>query len=60
MKVLTLVTAAVLVAGCEVNLNTEGLTTRELKTFKVTGSFSASPPGSLRPGSSMLPHARRR
>lgn len=26
-----------LLAGCEVNLNTEGLSARELKTFKVTG-----------------------
>ena len=37
MKVLTLVATAVLLAGCEVNLNTEGLSARELKTFKVTG-----------------------
>ena len=37
MKVLTLIVAGALVAGCEVNLNTEGLTARELKTFKVTG-----------------------
>ena len=37
MKVLTLVASAVLLAGCEVNLNTEGLSARELKTFKVTG-----------------------
>lgn len=37
MKVLTLVAAAALLAGCEVNLNTEGLSARELKTFKVTG-----------------------
>jgi DUF4097 and DUF4098 domain-containing protein YvlB len=28
---------AVLVAGCEVNLNTEGLSVREVKTFTVTG-----------------------
>src|SRR5688572_18911946 len=31
------VAVAVLVAGCEVNLNTEGLSARETKTFKVTG-----------------------
>jgi hypothetical protein len=37
MKVLTLVASAVLLAGCEVNLNTEGLSAREVKTFKVTG-----------------------
>ena len=37
MKVLTLVASAVLLAGCEVNLNTEGLSAREIKTFKVTG-----------------------
>jgi len=37
MKVLTLVVAGALVAGCEVNLNTEGLTAREVKTFKVAG-----------------------
>ena len=29
--------AAVLLAGCEVNLNTEGLSARETKTFKVAG-----------------------
>jgi hypothetical protein len=37
MKVLTVVAAAALFAGCEVNLNTEGLSARELKTFKVHG-----------------------
>ena len=37
MKVLTLVAAAVVLAGCEVNLNTEGLSAREVKTFKVSG-----------------------
>jgi DUF4097 and DUF4098 domain-containing protein YvlB len=37
MKVLTLLAAATLIAGCEVNLNTEGLSARELKTFTVTG-----------------------
>ena len=37
MKVLSLVAAATLLAACEVNLNTEGLSARELKTFKVTG-----------------------
>jgi hypothetical protein len=29
--------AAILLAGCEVNLNTEGLSARETRTFKVTG-----------------------
>jgi len=37
MKVLSLVAAASLLAGCEVNLNTEGLSAREVKTFKVAG-----------------------
>lgn len=37
MKVLTVVAAATLLAGCEVNLNSEGLSAREVKTFKVTG-----------------------
>ena len=37
MKVLTLVAAVVVLAGCEVNLNTEGLSAREVKTFKVSG-----------------------
>ena len=37
MKVLTLLAAATLLIGCEVNLNTEGLSARELKTFKITG-----------------------
>ena len=37
MKALTLLAAAVVMAGCEVNLNSEGLSARELKTFKVTG-----------------------
>jgi Putative adhesin len=37
MRALTLLAAATLVAGCEVNLNTEGLSAREVKTFKVTG-----------------------
>jgi hypothetical protein len=37
MKVLTLLAAATLLTGCEVNLNTEGLSARELKTFKITG-----------------------
>ena len=37
MKVLTLLAAATLAAGCEVNLNSEGLSAREVKTFKVTG-----------------------
>jgi DUF4097 and DUF4098 domain-containing protein YvlB len=32
-----LLAAAVLSTGCEVNLNTEGLSARETKTFKVTG-----------------------
>jgi hypothetical protein len=30
-------TAAALAAGCEVNLNSEGLTSRETRTFKLTG-----------------------
>jgi DUF4097 and DUF4098 domain-containing protein YvlB len=37
MKVLSLVAAATLLAGCEVNLNTEGLSAREVKSFKITG-----------------------
>ena len=37
MRALTLLAAATLMAGCEVNLNTAGLSARELKTFKVTG-----------------------
>jgi len=37
MKVLSLVAAATLLAACEVNLNTEGLSAREVKTFKVAG-----------------------
>ena len=37
MKVLTLMVTAALLAGCEVNLNTEGLSAREVKTYKVTG-----------------------
>jgi DUF4097 and DUF4098 domain-containing protein YvlB len=37
MKVLSLVAAATLLAGCEVNLNTEGLSAREVKSFKVAG-----------------------
>jgi DUF4097 and DUF4098 domain-containing protein YvlB len=37
MKVLPLVAAATLLVGCEVNLNTEGLSAREVKSFKVTG-----------------------
>ncbi|HUQ89655.1 MAG TPA: DUF4097 family beta strand repeat-containing protein [Vicinamibacterales bacterium] len=32
-----LIISGTLLAGCEVNLNTEGLSARELKTFKVTG-----------------------
>jgi DUF4097 and DUF4098 domain-containing protein YvlB len=38
MKALALIVAGTLVAGCEVNLNTEGLTAREVKTFKVTAT----------------------
>jgi len=30
--------SSMLVAGCEVNLNTEGLSAREVKTFKVSGA----------------------
>lgn len=33
----SVVAMALLVGGCEVNLNTEGLSARETKTFKVTG-----------------------
>jgi Putative adhesin len=32
-----LLVSTTLLAGCEVNLNTEGLSAREVKTFKVTG-----------------------
>jgi hypothetical protein len=32
-----LLVAAIAVSGCEVNLNTDGLSVREVKTFKVTG-----------------------
>jgi DUF4097 and DUF4098 domain-containing protein YvlB len=32
-----LLVSATLLSGCEVNLNTEGLSVREVKTFKVTG-----------------------
>ena len=38
MKALTLIVAGALAAGCEVNLNTEGLTAREVKTFTVAGT----------------------
>jgi hypothetical protein len=37
MRVLTLLAAATLIAACEVNLNTEGLSAKDVKTFKVTG-----------------------
>ena len=37
MRLSILLSACVLVAGCEVNLNTEGLSSREVKTFKVAG-----------------------
>jgi DUF4097 and DUF4098 domain-containing protein YvlB len=38
MKLATiLLVSATLLPGCEVNLNSEGLSVRELKTFKVTG-----------------------
>ena len=37
MKVLTALAAATVLAGCEVNLNSEGLSARDVKTFKVTG-----------------------
>jgi len=33
----TLLVSATLLTGCELNLNTEGLSAREIKTFKVTG-----------------------
>jgi DUF4097 and DUF4098 domain-containing protein YvlB len=37
MRLSILLSACVLVAACEVNLNTEGLSAREVKTFTVTG-----------------------
>ena len=37
MRLPVLLVAVSLVAACEVNLNTEGLSARETKTFKVTG-----------------------
>lgn len=37
MRIQALVIACVLLAGCEVNLNTEGLSARETLTFKVSG-----------------------
>lgn len=37
MRLLILVLAASIAAGCEVNLNTEGLSARETLTFKVAG-----------------------
>ena len=37
MRLSILLSACVLVAGCEVNLNTEGLSAREVKTFTITG-----------------------
>lgn len=37
MRIQALVIACMLLAGCEVNLNTEGLSARETLTFKVSG-----------------------
>ena len=37
MRLSILLSACVFVAGCEVNLNTEGLSAREVKTFTITG-----------------------
>lgn len=37
MRLATILLVSTALAGCEVNLNTEGLSARELKTFKVTG-----------------------
>ena len=37
MRLATILLVSTTLAGCEVNLNTEGLSARELKTFKVTG-----------------------
>src|SRR6187455_1495734 len=37
MRLATILLVSSTLAGCEVNLNTEGLSARELKTFKVTG-----------------------
>src|SRR5687768_2870600 len=37
MRIPAVVVACVMLAGCEVNLNTEGLSARETLTFKVSG-----------------------
>jgi len=37
MRTITLLVALLAVAGCEVNLNTEGLSARETRTYTVTG-----------------------
>jgi hypothetical protein len=37
MKLATIVLSGTLLTGCEVNLNTEGLSAREVKTFTVSG-----------------------
>src|SRR5215212_1298470 len=37
MRLATTLLVSMALTGCEVNLNTEGLSARELKTFKVTG-----------------------
>jgi hypothetical protein len=37
MRTITLLVSMLAVAGCEVNLNTEGLSARETRTFAVTG-----------------------
>ena len=42
MRLATILLVSTTLAGCEVNLNTEGLSARELKTFKVTGQAELS------------------
>jgi DUF4097 and DUF4098 domain-containing protein YvlB len=42
MRLATILLVSTTLAGCEVNLNTEGLSARELKTFKVTGPAELS------------------
>ena len=37
MRLATILLVSATLAGCEVNLNTEGLSAREVKTFKLTG-----------------------
>ncbi|HEX8027475.1 MAG TPA: DUF4097 family beta strand repeat-containing protein [Vicinamibacterales bacterium] len=42
MRFATVLLVSTTLAGCEVNLNTEGLSAREVKTFKVTGQAELS------------------